>query len=260
MRTVLHRGCEHAECPPQRVPRTALSGATVGTLQRSATLELTDDEGQGGVADRANEPAEQAIAGAMLALQRQDLELAAQVRAADRRIDALENEVERLAVRVIALRAPMANDLREVVAALKIAAVVERIGDYAKNIAKRVPLIESEQRIEPISTLPAMARMAAGMVHDVLDAFAARDADAALDIRERDHALDDFYDSIFRTLVTYMVENPRTISQVAHLLFVAKNLERIGDHATNVAEMVYFAATGTQMADRDRGGNNEDRR
>ncbi|WP_174280506.1 phosphate signaling complex protein PhoU, partial [Sphingomonas bacterium] len=159
---------------------------------------------------------------------------------------------ERLAVRVIALRAPMANDLREVVAALKIAAVVERIGDYAKNIAKRVPLIESETRIEPVSTLPAMARMASAMVRDALDAFAARDAAAAVRVAESDPALDDFYDSIFRTLVTYMVENPKTISQVAHLLFVAKNLERIGDHATNVAEMVYFAATGTRMPDRDR--------
>jgi len=132
--------------------------------------------------------------------------------------------------------------------------VVERIGDYAKNIAKRVPMIEGEgaDRIEPVSVIAAMARMASGMVHDVLDAFAARDTEKALAVYERDDALDDFYDSIFRTLVTYMVENPRTISQVAHLLFVAKNLERIGDHATNVAEMVYFAATGTRLADRER--------
>jgi phosphate transport system protein len=157
----------------------------------------------------------------------------------------------------------MAVDLREVVAALKIAAVVERIGDYAKNIAKRVPLIEAANeggghRIEPISLLPSMARMASDMVRNALDAFAARDAEAAVRVVHSDAALDDFYDSIFRTLVTYMVENPRTISQVAHLLFVAKNLERIGDHATNVAEMVYFAATGTQMADRDRGGPDKD--
>ena len=200
--------------------------------------------------------AEDAIAQAMQALQRSDPGLAARVRADDKAIDAIEAEVERLAVQVIALRAPMANDLREVVAALKIAAVVERIGDYAKNIAKRVPMIESDQRIEPVSTLPAMARMAAQMVREALDAFAARDAEAAMRVVESDAALDDFYDSIFRTLVTHMVENPKTISQVAHLLFVAKNLERIGDHATNVAEMVYFAATGIQMADRDRGGSN----
>ena len=197
--------------------------------------------------------AEAAINDAMKALQRNDLELAQAVRKADKAIDTIEADVEKLAVQIIALRAPMANDLREVVAALKIAAVVERIGDYAKNIAKRVPGIESDTRIEPLSVLPAMAKMASEMVHDVLDAFAARDAAAAVEICERDNALDDFYDSIFRTLVTYMVENPKTIGQVAHLLFVAKNLERIGDHATNVAEMVYFAATGTQMTDRDRG-------
>jgi phosphate transport system protein len=197
--------------------------------------------------------AEQAIESAMLALARSDLDLAKKVRKADAQIDAIEAEVERLAVRVIALRAPMANDLREVVAAFKIAAVLERIGDYAKNIAKRVPMIESEHRIEPISVIQAMARMAAEMVHDVLNAFAARDAQAAVEICERDRALDDFYDAIFRTLVTHMVENPKTISEVAHLLFVAKNLERIGDHATNVAEMVYFAATGTQLGDREKG-------
>ena len=194
--------------------------------------------------------AEDAIARAMQALQRADHDAAEQVRADDRHIDALAAEVERLAVQMIALRAPLAIDLREVVAALKIAGVVERIGDYAKNIAKRVPAIDSEQRIEPVSTLPAMARMAAGMVRDALDAFAARDPAAAVRVCGSDRALDDFYDSIFRTLVTYMVENPRTIGQVAHLLFVAKNLERIGDHATNVAEMVYFAATGTHLAGR----------
>ena len=198
--------------------------------------------------------AEAAIGQAMQALQRSDPTLAKQVRADDKSIDAIEAEVERLVVQIIALRAPMAVDLREVVAALKIAAVVERIGDYAKNIAKRVPLIECEQRIEPVSILPAMARMAAEMVRNALDAFAARDPEAARRVIESDAALDDFYDSIFRTLVTHMVENPKTIGQVAHLLFVAKNLERIGDHATNVAEMVYFAATGSQFADRDRGG------
>jgi len=118
-----------------------------------------------------------------------------------------------------------------------------------------VPLIhaEGEERIEVVSILPSMGQLAADMVHDVLDAYSARDPEAAVRICKRDNALDDFYDSIFRTLVTYMVENSRTISQVAHLLFVAKNLERIGDHATNVAEMVYFAATGEYMAERETG-------
>jgi phosphate transport system protein len=199
--------------------------------------------------------AEQAIEDAMLALSRGDAELAKEVRRKDKQIDAIEAELEKLVVRVIALRAPMADDLREIIAALKIAAVIERIGDYAKNIAKRVPLIhaEGEERIEVVSILPSMGQLAADMVHDVLDAYSARDPQAAVRICKRDNALDDFYDSIFRTLVTYMVENSKTISQVAHLLFVAKNLERIGDHATNVAEMVYFAATGDYMAERETG-------
>ncbi|MDT8758594.1 phosphate signaling complex protein PhoU [Sphingomonas psychrotolerans] len=195
--------------------------------------------------------AEEAIHDAMKALQRGDTALADQVRAKDKQIDVIEAELEKLVVRVIALRAPMADDLREVIAALKIAAVIERIGDYAKNVAKRVPLIHTagEDRIEALSLLPAMAQMASDMVHDALDAFASRDARVAAEVCQRDSALDDFYDSIFRTLVTFMVENPRTVSQVAHLLFVAKNIERIGDHATNVAEMVYFAATGRYLAD-----------
>lgn len=197
--------------------------------------------------------AEDAIAKAMLALQRNDLELASEVGGSDHRIDEIEAEVERQAVRLIALRAPMADDLREVVAALKIASVIERIGDYAKNIARRVALIEPHSGIEPLSVLPAMAQMAIDMVRDVLDAFAARDAEAAVRVCERDSALDDFYSSLFRALVTFMMENPKTIGQVAHLLFVAKNLERVGDHATNVAEMVYFAATGSHMAERERG-------
>lgn len=197
--------------------------------------------------------AEQAIEDAMLALQRGDTALANEVRQKDKQIDAIEAELEKLVVRVIALRAPMADDLREIIAALKIAAVIERIGDYAKNIARRAREVNADpnaDRIEPLSVLPAMARLAAEMVHDVLDAFAARDPALASDVRERDRALDDFYDSIFRLLMTFMVENPRTVGQVAHLLFVAKNLERIGDHATNVAEMVHFAATGARASDR----------
>ena len=189
----------------------------------------------------------------MEALQRHDLVSAAQIVADDRKIDALEREVEELAVRIIAQRAPVEDDLREVVAALKIVGMVERIGDYAKNIAKRVPMIDSQGEIKPLSVLPAMARLAAELVHDVLDAFAARDAEAALGVCERDRAVDDYYNSLFRVLVTHMMENPKTIGQVAHLLFVAKHLERIGDHATNVAEMVYFAATGTRIAERERG-------
>ena len=169
--------------------------------------------------------AEHAIGEAMRCLLQRDVDGAAHVVEEDKKLDRLEIETERRAVQLIALRAPMAGDLRDVVAALKIAGVVERLGDYAKRIATE-------------------------MVHNVLDAFVERDAEAAVAVCARDDAVDDFYDSIFRTLLTHMMENPQTIGQSAHLLFVAKNLERIGDHATNIAEMVYYAATGEHMADR----------
>ncbi|MET0370926.1 MAG: phosphate signaling complex protein PhoU [Sphingobium sp.] len=199
--------------------------------------------------------AEAALESAMLALQRQDLTLAAQVIADDKRIDAIEADVEKLAVQIIALRAPMANDLRDVIAALKIVGVLERIGDYSKNIAKRVSLVTpKDRRLEPVSLLQSMGQVAGEMVNKALDAFAKRDSALALGVIEQDVTLDDLYDSVFRTLVTYMVENPKTISECAHLLFIAKNIERIGDHATNVAEMVYFAATGSSPPDRERGG------
>ena len=194
--------------------------------------------------------AEHAIGEAMRCLIHRDVEGAERIVADDKKLDALEIETEQRAVQLIALRAPMAGDLRDVVAALKISGVVERIGDYAKNIAKRVPLLENVGKIEPLSLLPEMARIATGMVHDVLDAFVERDAMAAVRVCERDQAVDDFYDSVFRTLLTHMMENPHNIGQSAHLLFVAKNLERVGDHATNIAEMVYYAATGEHMAER----------
>jgi len=218
------------------------------------TVKVFDDEiGElRGLISEMGGRAEAAIDAAMEALVRGDVELAAKVVADDLRIDHLETEIEKLAVRIIALRAPLADDLREVVAALKIASVLERIGDYAKNIAKRVDTLKRYRKIEPISVLPAMAQVASEMVHDVLDAFAARDAAAAVRVCERDREVDDFYNSIFRALVTYMMENPPTITSAAHLLFIAKNLERVGDHATNVAEMVYFAATGEYMAERER--------
>ena len=197
--------------------------------------------------------AEQAIAEAMTALSRGDTDLATSIRAADRRIDAMAAEVERAVVHILARGVPGSIDLREAIAALKIAAVIERIADYAKNIAKRVPLIATDARLRPPDALPAMGRMAGEMVRDALDAFAARDPASAAEVCHRDEALDEVHAGVFRTLVEHMATNPATVEPAAHLLFVAKNLERIGDHATNLAEMVYFAATGEQMTDRQRG-------
>lgn len=198
--------------------------------------------------------AEHAIRESMRCLVQHDLDGAAKVVEDDKKLDALEIETERRAVQLIALRAPMAADLRDVVAAMKISSVVERIGDYAKNISKRVPLL-IDRDIEPVSLMPEMAKIATQMVHDVLNAFVERDAETAIRVIERDKAVDDFYNSIFRTLLTYMMENPNNIGQSAHLLFIAKNVERVGDHATNIAEMVYYAATGEHVTDRPRGAD-----
>jgi len=194
--------------------------------------------------------AEISIGRAVDALINHDEELARSVVAGDAKLDALEAEVDQLAVRIIALRAPMADDLRDVIAALKISGVGERIGDYSKNIAKRVGEIERQKKFEPLTLIPAMGEIAQGMVRDVLNAYASRDQQLAVDVIERDEKLDNFYNSIFRNLVSHMMENPATISSAAQLLFVARNLERIGDHATNVAEMVFYAATGRYFTDR----------
>jgi phosphate transport system protein len=202
--------------------------------------------------------AEQALRQAMTALSTGDLELAARVVEGDKQIDALEAEVEQLAVQTIALRAPMADDLREMIAALKIVSVVERMGDYAKNIAKRVAQFDQSRRIDTVPLLVSMSNLVVELIRDALDSFAARDANLAVDVTIRDKAVDDYYNSIFRTQVTFMMENPRYITESAHLLFIAKNLERVGDHATNIAEMVYYVVTGERMEERERGPTPED--
>jgi phosphate transport system protein len=198
-----------------------------------------------------------AVTRAVDALDQRDTAAALAVVADDKLIDALETEIETLVVQTIALRAPMADDLRTMIAALKTAAVLERIGDYGKSIAKRVPLLSSRS-IEAIPLLKSMAAQATDMLADIMSAYAARDASLAEAAAQRDKGVDDFYNAIFRTLISYMIENPRSISESAHLLFVAKNIERIGDHATNVAEMVYYAATGTHMDEREKGSNPTD--
>lgn len=190
------------------------------------------------------------IAEAVEALMARNAEAARAIVENDKRLDALEAEAEALAVRIIALRAPMADDLREIVAALKIASVMERIGDYAKNIAKRASVVAQAAPIGPAVIVPEMARIVIEIIRDTLDAFVDRDAEKASAILSRDQQVDEFYNSLFRSLLTFMMENPHYITPSTHLLFVAKNLERIGDHATSVAEMVYFTATGQRPAER----------
>ncbi len=199
--------------------------------------------------------AEAQISAAIDALVRRDSDSAMQVVADDKRIDMLEAESERLAITTIATRAPMADDLREIIAALKIGHMLERVGDYATNIAKRTTVLALSQPIQPSVIIPEMGRAVAAMIKDALDAYADRDAELAAEVTERDQVVDDLYAALFRSLLTYMMENPHHITPSAHLLFIAKNLERIGDHATNIAEVVYYSVTGHHIGDRVKADN-----
>ncbi|WP_417622098.1 phosphate signaling complex protein PhoU [Parasphingorhabdus sp.] len=200
------------------------------------------------------EKSTRAIIRSIEALEGNDLALANSVVADDRDIDELERRIDQLSIQTIALRAPMADDLRQLIATFKISSIAERIGDYAKNIAKRVPLVaETSRGIEPVALLPSMAKIAAELVSDAFTAYAEGDIDLAVSVWARDQTLDNFYTSIFRSIITYMMENSAHIGESAHLLFIAKNLERIGDHATNIAELTYFSETGRQMPDRSKG-------
>jgi phosphate transport system protein len=192
--------------------------------------------------------AEAQLQSAIEALVRRDAELAAQVVQSDTSIDALEHQITNLTVRMLALRQPMAQDLREVVAALKISSDLERIGDYAANVAKRAIALSQTPPIQPANGIPRMARLAQQIIKDVLDAYIEHDADKALEVWQRDEEVDEMYTSLFRELLTYMMEDPRNISPCTHLLFIAKNIERIGDHATNVAETVHFLVLGRPIA------------
>ena len=188
--------------------------------------------------------AEAQLQSAIEALVRRDSDLAAQVVQSDIRIDELEHQISIMAVRMLALRQPMAQDLREVVAALKISGDLERIGDYAANVAKRAIALSHTPPIQPANGIPRMARLAQQIIKDVLDAYIEHDADKALEVWQRDEEVDEMYTSLFRELLTYMMEDPRNISPCTHLLFIAKNIERIGDHATNVAETIHFLVLG----------------
>jgi phosphate transport system protein len=184
------------------------------------------------------------------ALVRRDVALGKRVVAADLEIDRLQHAIEERAVLTIARRQPMAIDLREIVGALRIASDLERIADLAKNIAKRVIVMNGALSLPKVSGgFDAMARLALERVKQVLDAYSQRDVAAALEVWKADGDVDALYNSLFRELLTYMMEDPRNIGSCTHLLFCAKNLERIGDHATNIAETVYYMVNGVTLAD-----------
>jgi phosphate transport system protein len=194
--------------------------------------------------------AERQIEDSTTALHQRDQERAQRVIVGDRRIDALEQEIDADVVRVLALRQPQAQDLRAVVTVMKTAGNLERIGDYAKNIAKRTSVLAQSKPIgSSTSTLKRQSRAVQDMLRDVLDAYVKKDADLAEDVRQRDEEVDQIYNALFRELLTHMMEDARNITACMHLLFIAKNMERMGDHITSIAEQVIYMVTGALPED-----------
>ncbi|HUJ03146.1 MAG TPA: phosphate signaling complex protein PhoU [Rhizomicrobium sp.] len=192
--------------------------------------------------------AEAQLADAIDAIAKRDTALAESTIAGDPRIDQLQQQIEDQSLKLLALRQPMAVDLRETLAAIKIASELERIGDLAKNIAKRALVLNREPPIRLTQSLARMGRVALSQLKLVLDSYSDRDAAGAETVWKNDGEIDELYNSLFRELLTYMMEDPRTIGLCTHLLFVAKNIERTGDHATNIAETVYLMVTGKHLA------------
>ncbi len=193
--------------------------------------------------------AEHNLGQAFDSLVNRDPDLAMRVIDADANIDALQREIEEQVIIMIARRQPMADDLRQIMASLKIAGDLERIGDLAKNIAKRVVAIADQGYPRPLIVgMQNMLERAMNQLKDVLDAFGERNTELALSVWKRDQALDEAYNSVFRELLTYMMEDPRNIGFCTHLLFGAKNLERIGDHTTNIAEIIHYLVTGEEIS------------
>ncbi|HEX2018295.1 MAG TPA: phosphate signaling complex protein PhoU [Aurantimonas sp.] len=201
--------------------------------------------------------AERMVEQSVQALTRSDWGLAQSVVADDLLLDAAQRELDERAILTIAKRQPMAIDLREIVGAIRISNDLERIGDLAKNIAKRVIAVhDHSQPVQLVRGLEHLSELALEQLKEVLDAYASRDEQRAMAVRENDEEIDAMYTSIFRELLTYMMEDPRNITACTHLLFTAKNIERIGDHATNIAETIYYIKTGAQMeAERPKGDN-----
>ena len=192
--------------------------------------------------------AEAAVNDALAAVVRRDTELAQLVMQRDARIDAAQREVEKRAIKLFALRQPMAGDLRVVLTAWRIAGELERVGDLAKNIAKRALVLNQSEPIQLVRSVDRMGKIAGDHLKQVLDAYANKDVQSAIGVWNNDDNIDAHYNSLFRELLTYMIEDPRTISSCAHLLFIAKNIERIGDHGTNIAEYIHFLVTGEEIA------------
>jgi phosphate transport system protein len=192
--------------------------------------------------------AERMVGDAVMALVNSDGASAQRIISEDIILDQAERDIGEKAILVIAKRQPMAHDLREIMGSIRIAADLERVGDLGKNIAKRVVAVEGSGLPKKlVRGLEHLAELALTQLKEVLDAYASRSSEMATTVRQRDEEIDAMYTSLFRELLTYMMEDPRNISACTHLLFCAKNIERIGDHATNIAETIYYMATGAQL-------------
>ncbi|NVJ69292.1 MAG: phosphate signaling complex protein PhoU [Alphaproteobacteria bacterium] len=213
------------------------------------TVKAYDDELRElrAIVSRMGGLAEDQLVGAMEALNEFDTDKAGQVRASDQALDQLEIDAEKAAIVVFARRAPVADDLREVVSSLKMTGLIERMGDYAKNIAKRTLAISEMGPVAIPQILDQMAREARKMIQDVMDAYVHRNANLAMEVWERDEVLDNLHNSAYRTILGRMMESPEKIGVLTHFLMIAKNLERIGDQATNVAEQVYYTINGVML-------------
>ncbi|WP_341703676.1 phosphate signaling complex protein PhoU [Ferrovibrio sp.] len=198
--------------------------------------------------------AESQLACAVEAVVKRDSSLAEDTVQNDTKIDALRDQVDDLAIELLARRQPLANDLRLIVSALRISSEIERIGDYAKNVAKRSIALNQAPMVRPVHAVPRMAGLVQGLIKDVLDAYITADSAKADAVWARDEEVDELYTSLFRELLTYMMEDPRSITACTHLLFIAKNIERIGDHATNIAELIHYTVKGEMLTeDRPKG-------
>jgi phosphate transport system protein len=194
--------------------------------------------------------AESEVVDAIRSIAKSDVALATSVISRDAKLDVLDKEIERRVIRLIALRQPVADDLRHAVSAMRISTNLERVGDLAKNIAKRALVIVESEPLSPLTgSIERMGDLVVARLKNVLDALATREVDQAIAVWMNDHEVDEHYDAIFRELLTYMMGDPRTITACAHLLFVAKNLERIGDHATNIAEILHYEITGEELTE-----------
>jgi phosphate transport system protein len=191
--------------------------------------------------------AEKQLADAVEALVERDVELAQRVIDRDKTVDDLEEQVDKKVVRLLATRQPVAIDLRMIAMGLKISNDLERASDYASGIAKRAIRLAEQPQLKPFVTIPAMAQICQEMLKEVLDAYVARDAAKAMEVWDRDEEVDAFYTSLFRELITYMIEDPRRTQVCIDLMFCAKNLERIGDHSTNIAEKIHYMIHGEQI-------------